>query len=123
MFGFSLAELLICLIVALFFIRPKDLPQIARFLGKTIFKAKKIINDLKKQFKEMEEELGIEDLKQELNQGIAQAKIEDENEEDNSTTIIDIYGQEHKIKNIQEIRPDLTIEEIKAEIKKSSFKD
>ncbi|MFM8185698.1 MAG: twin-arginine translocase TatA/TatE family subunit, partial [Alphaproteobacteria bacterium] len=37
MFGFSLAELAIVLLVILFFIKPKDLPEIARYIGKAIY--------------------------------------------------------------------------------------
>ena len=63
----------------------------------------------------METELGISELKHEMQRGIAEekAKLEDE-----ATVIIDIYGNEHKVPNIQEIRPDLSLEEVEEEVKK-----
>jgi Sec-independent protein translocase protein TatA len=117
MFGFSLAELIIVCLVALFFIKPKDLPEIAHFLGKIFFRAKKFIKSVKKQFKDMEQELGIDELKQEMNRGMAEEKTK--SEENNETIIIDIYGNEHRVNNLSELRPDLNKEEIAAEIKKS----
>lgn len=63
MFGFSLAELFIVLIVALIFIKPQDLPEIARFIGKAIFHAKRIYFELKKTLKNLEKEFEIESLK------------------------------------------------------------
>ena len=56
MFGFSLAELLLVCIIALIFIRPKDLPEIAHFIGKIFYRGKAFFADLKKQFKEVEQE-------------------------------------------------------------------
>ena len=120
MFGFSLAELIVVCLVALLFIKPKDLPEIAHLLGKIFFRAKRFYYEIKKQFQEMEGELGIDELKQELNRGMAEEKIKAEKEDE--TVIIDIYGQEHRISNIAAIRPDLTKEEIKEEIAKSAKK-
>lgn len=100
--------------VTLVFIKPKDLPEIANFCGKVFYRARRLFKELGRQFKEMENELGIDELKQELNRGIAEekAKIEDD-----TTVIVDMYGQEHKVPNLQEIRPDLTKEQIQEEVK------
>ena len=113
MFGFSLAELIVVCIVILIFIKPQDLPQIAHFIGRMIYRGKKFYRELKKTFSELEKEFGIDDLRQEVNRGIAQeaTKIEEE-----TTVIVDMYGNEHHITNIEEIRPDLTKEQIKQEI-------
>jgi len=121
MFGFSLAELIVVCLVALFFIKPQDLPEIARTIGRIFFRAKKLLNEIKKQFHEMEGELGIDELKQEMNRGIAEEKIK--MEEKNTTVIVDMYGNEHHVKNIEEIRSDLTSEERDAEIKKMNEKN
>jgi Sec-independent protein translocase protein TatA len=116
MFGFSLAELIVVCLVALFFIKPKDLPDIARAIGRIFFRGKKLLNEVKKQFREMESELGIDELKQEMNRGIAEEKMKVE--EKNTTVIVDIYGNEHHVANIDEIRADMSLEERDAEIKK-----
>lgn len=118
MFGFSLAELIVVCIVILIFIKPQDLPEIAHFIGRMIYRGKKFYRELKKNFTELEKEFGIDDLRQEVNRGIAQEanKIEQE-----TTVIVDMYGNEHHITNIEEIRPDLTKEQIKNEINNSEI--
>lgn len=115
MFGFSLAELIVVFIVALLFIKPQDLPEIAHFIGRMVFRGKRLWGDVKKSLKEMEKEFGIENLRHEINCGIAseKAKIEEE-----TTVIVDLYGNEHHVPNIKEIRPDMVSHEIESEIKK-----
>jgi len=115
MFGFSLAELILVLIVALIFIRPQDLPEIAHFCGRVFYRGKSLFNGLKQSFKEIESELGVDDLKHELNRGIAEEKAKISKE---TTVIVDMHGNEHHVPNINELRPDLSEEEIKQEIKK-----
>jgi Sec-independent protein translocase protein TatA len=116
MLGFSMAELIVVFIVILVFIKPQDLPEIAHFLGRVFFRLKKIYYDLKKNFSELEKEFGIDDLKQEINRGIADeaCKIEEE-----TTIIVDMYGNEHHVKNLHEIRPDLSSEELSKELQDS----
>lgn len=113
MFGLSLAELLVVLIVAVLVIKPRDLPEIARFLGRTYYRAKKLFNDLKTYLKETQTELGLDDLKHELHNGIASEKSK---LEDDFTIIVDINGNEHKVPNIKNIRPDLSDDEISSEV-------
>ena len=115
MFGFSFAELIIVLIVALIFIKPQDLPEIAHFVGKIFYRGKRLIKDLKQSLKEMESELGLDDLKHEINRGIAEEKSKLEEE---MTVIVDIYGNEHRVPNVKDVRPDLTAEEAAEEIKR-----
>lgn len=115
MFGFSLAELIVVFLVALLFIRPKDLPEIARFFGKTYYRFKNLVSDIKKYLKEAESELGLGDLKKEMDQAIAEEKSK---LDDNLTVIVDIHGNKHKVNNLSEIRPDLTKEEIEQEVNK-----
>jgi Sec-independent protein translocase protein TatA len=118
MFGFSLAELIVVFLIALLFIKPKDLPEIAYFFGKIFYRAKKFFNEIKKQFQEIEKEMGIEDLKQELNRGISDEKMK---LSEDVTIIVDMYGNEHRVENIEKIRPDLTKEEIEEEVKKNFY--
>ncbi len=117
MFGFSLAELIVVLIVALLFIKPQDLPEIAHFLGRMIFRIKKLYSDSMSYLKSVESEVGIDQLRHELNRGIAEekAKIEED-----VTVIVDIYGNEHHVTNISEVRSDLSAEEINNEVEKAN---
>lgn len=115
MLGFSLTELLLTFIVALIFIRPQDLPEVAHFFGKVFYRGKRLFRDLKKSLKEMEKEFGVGDLRQEMQRGIAEEKAK---LEEDVTVIVDIYGNEHQVSNVQEIRPDMTSDEMREEIKK-----
>jgi Sec-independent protein translocase protein TatA len=115
MFGFSLGELILVLIVALIFIKPQDLPEIANFAGKVFYRGKRLFNDLKSHLKAMEKELGVDDLKSEIQRGIAQEKTKLEEE---MTIIVDMYGNEHRVPSVKEIRPDLSEEDAREEIKK-----
>ncbi len=118
MFGFSFAELIVVFLVALLFIKPQDLPEIAHFIGRVFYRAKKFFNEIKKQFKEVEKEFGIDELKQELNRGIAEEKSKSEDE---TTVIVDMYGNEHHISNVKDIRSDLSKEELDKEIEKANL--
>lgn len=120
MFGFSLAELIIVLLVILLFIKPQDLPEIANFLGKVFYRLKSHYKQLKFSFKELETEFGIQDLKNELDRGIAEEKSK---LEDDFTVIVDMEGNEHRIPNLQEIRKDLDEEKLKEEIEHSNQKN
>jgi sec-independent protein translocase protein TatB len=113
MFGFSLAELIVVLLVILFFIKPKDLPEIAHFLGKIFYRLKSYYKQLKSSFKELENEFGIQDLKNELERGIAEEKSK---LEDDFTIIVDMEGNEHRVPNLHEVRSDLDEEKLKEEI-------
>jgi Sec-independent protein translocase protein TatA len=115
MLGFSLTELLLTLIIALLFIKPKDLPEIAHFFGKIFYRGKRLFNELKQSLKEMEKELGVDDLKHELNRGIAEEKSR---LEDEMTVIVDIYGNEHQVVNVKKLRADLDDEQLDEEVKK-----
>ncbi len=113
MFGFSFAELILVFLVTLLFIKPQDLPEIANAFGKIFYRTKKLFNEMKRSLKELGDELGVDDLKHEMDCGIAEekAKIEEE-----MTVIVDIYGNEHRVANVKEIRPDLLPEEIEEEV-------
>jgi Sec-independent protein translocase protein TatA len=115
MFGISLAELLIVIFIAIFVIKPQDLPQIAHFLGKKYAKIKKIIANLQNEFEKSKKEIGFDEIKQEFNSAVIQEEI---NEKEKQTEIIDIYGNVHKISKVDEIRSDLSKEELEAEIEK-----
>jgi Sec-independent protein translocase protein TatA len=113
MFGFSFAELIIVLLVAFIFIKPQDLPEIARFFGKIFYRGKNLYREVKKSLKEMENELGLDELKDEFNRSIAEEKSK---LEDDFTVIVDMEGNEHRVPNISILRKDLTPQELEEEI-------
>ena len=84
-------------------------------MGKIFYRGKRLIKDLKQSLKDMESELGLDDLKHEINRGIAEEKSKLEEE---MTVIVDIYGNEHRVPNVKDVRPDLTAEEAAEEIKR-----
>jgi sec-independent protein translocase protein TatB len=118
MFGFSLAELLVVGIVILIFVKPKDLPEIAYFLGRVFYRCKRYLSDFKDKFTEIEKDLGFDEIKKELNR----AKISEElsnnkiDFDEDESIIVDIEGNEHRVKNINQIRSDLSKEKIQEEI-------
>ncbi len=115
MFGISFAELLVIIIIALIFIGPKDMPEIARYIIKMIIKIKKFIQSATAELKEVSKELGLDDIKSEVEREIIAQKIKLEKD---VTTIIDIYGNEHQVPKIEELRPDMNKEELQEEINK-----
>ena len=62
---------------------------------KIFFKIKKTINNLKSQYYKIEQEMGLEEIRQELERGMADAKINLEDKEEEGVVIVDIYGNEH----------------------------
>ena len=113
MFGFSLAEILVVLIIAVVCIRPSDWPEIANFIGRTLFKAKRMYSEIKNSFIELEKDSTVTDLKNEFNRGMVSEKLKDDK---NSSIIVDIYGNEHIVSDLNELRSDLNKEEISREV-------
>lgn len=121
MFGFSLAELFLVLLAILIFIKPQDLPEIARFVGKAIYHGKKLYQKLKNSLTDLEKEFELDSLRHEVNQAIASEKLKHEDDEnDDATIIVDMFGNEHRVNNIKEIRSDLDEEKIKKEVEESN---
>ncbi len=121
MLGFSIGELVIILLLAILVIKPKDLPEIAYFVGKIYYRIKRFFFDAKTYISNAEKEFGLDEIKKEF----ARAKISEE-EERKKTQIIDMYGNVHEVENVDKIRSDLSLEEIENEVKKynqQNFKD
>lgn len=122
MFGISFVELIIILIAALLFIRPSDLPEIAYFIGRIFYKAKRIYEEAKNYLRESGKEFGLDDVKFEIDRGIAdeKAKLDDE-----MTVIVDMEGNEHRV-NLKNVGRDIgesEVEECNIENKNRHFKD
>ena len=121
MFGFSLAELFLVLLAILIFIKPQDLPEIARFVGKAIYHGKRLYQKLKNSLTDLDKEFELDSLRHEVNQAIASEKLKHEDgEEEDSTIIVDMFGNEHRVNNIKEIRSDLDEEKIKKEVEENN---
>lgn len=120
MFGFSLAELFLVLLAILIFIKPQDLPEIARFIGKAIYHGKRLYHKLKNSLTELEKEFELDSLRHEVNQAIASEKLKHEDNEEDATIIVDMFGNEHRVSNIKEIRSDLDEEKIKKEVEEGN---
>jgi len=117
MFGISFTELIILLVVALVFIRPDDLPEIAYFIGRIIYRAKKVYFDAKNYLRVSGKEFGLDDVKYEIDRGIAdeKARLDDE-----VTIIVDMDGNEHKV-NLKNINRDVDKDEIEELNSKNSY--
>ena len=49
MFNIGFSELLLVLLVAFLVVGPKDLPKVARWLGRTVKKSRRLLNEIKKE--------------------------------------------------------------------------
>ena len=118
MFGFSLAEFILVIIVAIIFIKPQDLPELARMLGKIVAEIKKIYQNLLAQFKELSQQEEIANLTKEFQQQVSLSEKQKPIQKTTTTetVIIDMYGKEHIVSNIFEVRPDLSSEEIQQQV-------
>ncbi|MFT5703127.1 MAG: Sec-independent protein translocase protein TatA [Rickettsiales bacterium] len=113
MFGISLAEFALIGVVAIVIIGPKNLPEVARYLIRSVAWAKHLISKAKGELDVLGKELGVEEIKNEIAIELASEKTRIEDE---FTTIIDIYGKEHKVSGVEQMRGDKSKEEIDQEI-------
>lgn len=114
MFGISLAEFLLILGIAILVIGPKDLPEVARYFIKAVAQIKHLIAKAKSELDILGKEIGIDEIKNEIAIELASEKTRIENE---ITTIVDLYGNEHQIHNLDAIRKDKNKDEIAEEVK------
>lgn len=121
MLGFSFAEIILILLVIIIFIRPKDLPQIAYFGGKLFYKLKNLFFSLKKTCLNMLDDFGLQDIKEEMNRGISEEKSKYDSKK--PTIIIDMYGNEHEVHDINDLRSDLANADLQNEIAKENKKN
>ena len=80
MFNIGFSELLLVLLVAFLVVGPKDLPKVARWLGRTVKKSRRLLNEIKKEsgWDELEKEVRDvqHDVKDAVKQGDVSAEIE-----------------------------------------------
>ena len=115
MLGISLVEFLVIIFLGIAVIKPKEFPDIAHNLIKMIAKGKGIIAKVKTDLNAFSKEIGIEEIKNEVAVEMANEKSRLEKE---IVTIIDIYGNEHQVGDVDEIRGDRVEDDIKKEIDK-----
>ncbi|MES2678173.1 MAG: twin-arginine translocase TatA/TatE family subunit [Pseudomonadota bacterium] len=120
MFGISLGEFLLILVIAILVIGPKDLPEVARYLIRAIAKTKQLIAKAKAELDVLGKEIGIDEIKNEIAIELANEKTRIESE---VTTIIDLYGNEHQVSDLSEIRKDKNKDEIEQEISELNQKN
>jgi len=73
-FNIGFSELIIVLLIAFLVVGPKDLPKVARWLGRMVKKLKQMINEVKKETGWDDLEKEIKDTKTDLNQSVKDLK-------------------------------------------------
>jgi Tat protein translocase TatB subunit len=79
MFDFSLAELLVVIVVAVVFIGPKDIPVIIRAISKAMRAIKGFTAEIRREFEKLAEESGIKESADAINSEIRLIKGDDGN--------------------------------------------
>ena len=74
MFNIGFSELIIVLLIAFLVVGPKDLPKVARWLGRMVKKLKQMINEVKKETGWADLEKEINDTKTDLNKSVKEQK-------------------------------------------------
>ncbi len=117
MFNIGAMELILILLIAFIVVGPKDLPKIARFLGRMVRKARSMIRDIKQEtgFDEVEEEL------KETQRDIAQTIKEADIREDLKATRKDLDDELKTVRKDADISAEMneTRKEIKDSLKSS----
>lgn len=79
MFNIGFSELLLVLLVAFLVVGPKDLPKVARWLGRAVKKSRRLLNEIKKEsgWDELEKEVRDvqHDVKDAMKQGDVSAEL------------------------------------------------
>ena len=75
MFNIGFAELMLVLVIAFLVVGPKDLPKVARWLGRTVKKLKQLIREVKEETGWSELEAEFNDTKTTVQQTVQQADI------------------------------------------------
>ena len=75
MFNIGFAELLVVLVVAYVIVGPKDLPKVARWLGRMVRRARQLIRELKEEVGWNEMMAETEDVRRDIDSALKDADI------------------------------------------------
>lgn len=123
MFGISFVELIIVALVAIFTVRPKDAPRIARSIGRYYAKAKAYFDDFKSNVDKAKNEVGFAEVKESFDEAVSEVELEKTKQEQQITKIVDLYGKTHYVADIQSIRPDLEEDQLQSEVLQENKKN
>ena len=76
MFGLSLFEFIIILIVATIVIKPKDMPEVVYFVAKLAIRLRRFISGIKAKYQKFEDEIGLAKIKETINQELLLEDLE-----------------------------------------------
>lgn len=75
MFNIGFSELLLVLLVAFLVVGPKDLPNVARWLGRTVKKSRRLLNEIKKESGWDELEKEVRDVQHDVKDAVKQGDV------------------------------------------------
>lgn len=75
MFNIGFSELLLVLLVAFLVVGPKDLPKVARWLGRTVKKSRRLLNEIKKESGWDELEKEVRDVQHDVKDAVKQGDV------------------------------------------------
>lgn len=75
MFNIGFSELLLVLLVAFLVVGPKDLPKVARWLGRTVKKLRRLLNEIKKESGWDELEKEVRDVQHDVKDAVKQGDV------------------------------------------------
>ena len=78
MFGLSLFEFIIILIVATIVIKPKDMPEVVYFVAKLAIRLRRFISGIKAKYQKFEDEIGLAKIKEKINQELMLEDLENQ---------------------------------------------
>lgn len=75
MFNIGFSELLLVLLVAFLVVGPKDLPKVAHWLGRTVKKSRRLLNEIKKESGWDELEKEVRDVQHDVKDAVKQGDV------------------------------------------------
>lgn len=75
MFNIGFSELLLVLLVAFLVVGPKDLPKVARWLGRAVKKSRRLLNEIKKESGWDELEKEVRDVQHDVKEAVKQGDV------------------------------------------------
>lgn len=101
MFGLSLFEFIIILIVATIVIKPKDMPEVVYFVAKLAIRLRRFLSVIKAKYQKLEDEIGLAKIKEKINQELL---LEDLGRQ-NKTSVNDAPNNSQISQEIQHSQP------------------